>query len=173
MATQTETRVGVYEAMFLANQGAAASFGDLISHINNIFGRADAEVISMKKWDERRLSFEIDKQKRGVYILAYFSCPTDMVSHIERDVTISDKLMRVLITSADHLSAEEISAHDDRAGLETETKLRAQQGAAQDSAANSKVSLGAPVAAEAPAPAASAPAESDDSDDQDTDTDND
>ena len=173
MSTETETRVGVYEAMFLANQAAAASFGDLISHINTIFGRANAQVISMKKWDERRLSFEIDKQKRGVYILAYFNCPTDMIAHIERDVTISDKLMRVLITSADHLSAEEISSHDDRAGLETETKLRAQQGAAQESAANTKVSLGAPVAVEAPAPAAPAPVAANEADDQEVKADED
>ena len=85
-ATDTETRTGVYEAMFLANQAAAASFGDLIAHINHLFERANADVLAMKKWDERRLAFEIEKQKRGVYILAYFTCPTDMVAHLERDV---------------------------------------------------------------------------------------
>jgi small subunit ribosomal protein S6 len=164
MSTETETRVGVYEGMFLANQAAAASFGDLIAHINNLFERANAEVISMKKWEERRLAYEIDKQKRGVYILTYFKCPTDMIAHLERDVVISDKLLRLLVTSAEHLSDEEISSHDDRAGLETEAKLRAQQGEAEESTSSSKVHLGAPVAAEiAPvadaAPAAETPAE--------------
>jgi len=154
MTTETQARVGVYEGMFLANQAAAASFGDLIAHINSLFERANAEVISMKKWDERRLAYEMDKQKRGVYILTYFKCPTDMVPRLERDVQISDQLMRVLITSAEHLSDEEIQSQDDRAGLETEANLRAQQGNALDSAASSKVRLGAPVAQEAPAPAA-------------------
>lgn len=144
MATETETRVGIYEAMFLANQAAAASFGDLIAHINNLLSRANAEVIAMKKWDERRLAYEIDKQKRGVYILAYISCPTDMVARLERDVQISDQLLRVLITSADHLSDEEIGIHDDRAGLDTEAKLRAEQGETQDTETGSKARLGAP-----------------------------
>lgn len=161
MSTETETRTGVYEGMFLASQAAAASFGDLIDHINSLFERANAEVISMKKWDERRLAYEMDKQKRGVYILTYFKCPTDMVAHLERDVQISDKLLRVLVTTADHLTDEEIAVHNDRAGLETEAKLKAEQGDVEETA-SSKVHLGAPVASEvaAPeAPAAEAPAE--------------
>lgn len=161
MSTETEVRAGVYEGMFLANQAAAASFGDLIAHINHLLGRADAEVIAMKKWDERRLAFEIEKQKRGVYILAYFTCPTDKVAHLERDVQISDQLLRVLITSADHLSDEEIKANDDRTGLDTEAKFRAEQGDNGESEGSSKVRFGAP---EQPAPAAEeAPADAEDS----------
>lgn len=154
MTTETETRIGTYEAMFLANQGAAAAFGDLLAHINELFGRANAEVIAMQKWDERRLAYEIDKQKRGVYILAYISCPTDMVAHLERDVVISDKLLRVLITDASHLSAEEIAAIDDRKGLEVEAKMRAERSDAEGDQASSKVRLGAPVQETTAAPAA-------------------
>jgi len=148
MATETETRVGVYEGMFLANQAAAASFGDLLAHINNLFDRASAEVIAMKKWDERRLAYEIDKQKRGVYILAYFKCPTDMVGHLERDVQISEQLLRVLITSAEHLTDEEIAANDDRTGLDTEAKLKAEQVDTEQAEGNAKARLGAPAAEE-------------------------
>ncbi len=158
MATQTETRTGVYEAMFVANQAAAASFGDLIAHINHLFDRANAEVVAMKKWDERRLAYEMEKQKRGVYILAYFTCPTDMVAHLERDVQISDQLLRVLVTSADHLTEEEIKAHDDRKGLDTEAKLRAEQGDSTEGEGSSKVRFGAPEQPkkeEAPAPESS------------------
>jgi len=158
MSTETQVRTGVYEAMFLASQTAAASFGDLIDHINSLFERADAQVISMKKWDERRLAYEIDKQKRGVYILAYFKCPTDMVPHLERDVVISDKLLRVLVTSADHLTEEEIASFNDQDGLVTEAKLKAQAGDAAESSASKKVHLGAPVASEM-APAKEVPAE--------------
>ena len=114
----------------------------------------------MKKWDDRRLAYEIDKQKRGVYILAYIACPTDMVSHLERDVQISDQLLRVLVTSAEHLTDEEIKAHDDRTGLETEAKFRAEQGDSAEAEGSSKVRLGAPVQAPAaPAAAEEAPAE--------------
>ena len=158
MSSETEVRTGVYEAMFLATQTAAASFGDLLEHINTLFERANAEVISMKKWDERRLAYEIEKQKRGVYILAYFKCPTDMVPHLERDVVISDKLLRVLITSAEHLTEEEIAAFNDQDGLATETKLKAEAGDVKETEGSKKVHLGAPVASEMATPAKEAPA---------------
>jgi len=148
--TATEVRTGTYEGMFLVNQTAAAAFGDVLEHINHLFERADATVIAMKKWDERRLSYEMDKQKRGVYILAYFTCPTDMVAHLERDVVISDKIMRLMVTTADHLTEEEIATNDDRKGLETEAKFKAEQGEVEDSKKAATVRLGAPVQAPAP-----------------------
>lgn len=158
MSTDTQARTGVYEVMFLAGQAAAASFGDLVAHINHLIKRANGEVIAMKKWDERRLAFEIDKQKRGVYILAYVSCPADQVGHLERDVQISDRLLRVLVTSAAHLSDEEIAAADDRQALQDEAKMRAERAEAGEDAGESKVRLGAPeqqAAADAkPEPAA-------------------
>lgn len=161
--TATETRHGTYEAMILVTQTAAAAFGECLEHINHLFERADATVIAMKKWDERRLAYEMDKQKRGVYILAYFTCPTDMVAHLERDAVISDKIMRLLVTTADHLTEEEIAAHDDRKGLETEVKFRADQGDAAEATKSTGVSLGAPVQPQkpeaAPAAEAEAPAE--------------
>jgi len=159
--TTTETRTGTYEGMFLVTQTAAAAFGDVLEHINHLFERADATVVAMKKWDERRLAFEMDKQKRGVYILAYFTCPTDMVAHLERDAVISDKIMRLMVTTADHLTDEEIAVNDDRKGLETEAKFKAEQGEVEDSKKVSTVRLGAPVQASAPEAAApeAAPAE--------------
>ena len=107
--------------------GAAADFNALIEHINHLFERANATVVAMKKWDERRLAYEIDKQKRGVYILAYFTCATDQVAQLERDAQISDQVMRLMVTTADHLTDEEIKANDDRQGLSDEAKLKAEQ----------------------------------------------
>lgn len=69
---------------------------------------------------------------------------------------ISDKIMRLMVTTADHLTDEEIAVNDDRKGLETEAKFKAEQGEVEDSKKAATVRLGAPV--QAPAPEA-APAE--------------
>lgn len=143
MATQTAARTGEYEVMFLASQSAAAQLGGLLEHINEVIARANAEVIAMKKWDDRRLAYEIDKQKRGVYILAYVRCPTDQVAHIERDVAISEQLLRVLITTADHLTEEEMLANDQRQALADEARMKGQEVAEADNRSG-KVMIGAP-----------------------------
>jgi small subunit ribosomal protein S6 len=143
----SEKRRYTYEAMFLLSQATAADFGGAIAHINEVMQRGHATVLAMKKWDERRLAYEIKGQKRGVYILAYFSAPYDMLSHIERDCNLSEKIMRSLILRADHLTAEEIAAQDDRKGLELEAKMRAER-PAQPAAAAAAPEAAAP--AEAP-----------------------
>lgn len=144
--TTTQIRTGVYECMFLISQAAAADFGAIIEHINEILERGNAEVIAFSKWDERRLAYEIDKQKRGVYFLVYFSCPVDMVGHIERDAQLSEQIMRIMITKADHLTEEEMKSHDKRDELLVETKLRAARSEEEsEKQAASKVRLGAPV----------------------------
>ncbi len=160
--TQTAVKTSSYEVMFLTSPGAAADLNSLVAHIGELFERAGAEMISLRKWDERRLAFPIEKQKRGVYFLAYASMPIDGPAHLERDCVISEQIMRVLVTKSDHLSIDEMSVHDKRAELATEAKLKAEQGEAGEGERRSTVSLGAPVVEEAPkaeAPAAGAAAE--------------
>ncbi|MCA9280032.1 MAG: 30S ribosomal protein S6 [Phycisphaeraceae bacterium] len=155
-----EQRFGMYECMFLASQATAADFAGLIEHIDYLLGRANAEVISMRKWDERRLAFPIEKQKRGIYILAYVKAPREMVTKLERDVAISDKIMRMLIVRADHLSLEEMKAQDGRTELATEAKLRATQ-AEEQTRRGEAVVAGAPEQQEEPEVVAAGTEESD------------
>lgn len=121
----TEKRSYTYEAMFLIGQAAAADLSGVIEHIKEILARGHAEIIAMRKWDERRLAYEIKKQKRGLYILCYFKAPNDQLGHIERDCNLSEKVLRALILRADHLTQDEMAAADGRTELEVEAKLRA------------------------------------------------
>ncbi len=121
-----------YEGMYLISQQVAATFGEAIKHIRETIESAGGEIIAMKKWDERRLAYEIDKQKRGVYILVYFTAPTSALIKIENNCNLSEQIMRTMFTRTDHLTAEEISSNDERQALEDEANLRATRGASDD-----------------------------------------
>jgi small subunit ribosomal protein S6 len=141
-----DKRVYQYEAMFIIGQSQAADLSAVITHLNEILARGHAEVVAMRKWDERRLAYEIRGQKRGLYILVYFKAPGVDVAHIERDCNLSEKILRTLILRADHLTQDEMTAADGRKELEVEARLRAEKPAT-------------PVAAAAPAPAMAAAGE--------------
>lgn len=113
-----------YEVMFLLSGAQAAQLGETVKHIEDLFKRAHAEVIAMKRWDERRLAYEIDKNKRGTYILAYFSADPANLAGFERDCNLSEKILRVLIARVDHISIDEMKAADARQDLTTEANLR-------------------------------------------------
>lgn len=95
--------------MFLVDSAlAGADWNRVISLIEKIFERAGAEVISLKKWDERRLAYEINHKDRGTYILTYFRVDGSRIQSIERDVRLSEDLLRVLILNAEVMSSEDI-----------------------------------------------------------------
>ncbi|MBN2375626.1 MAG: 30S ribosomal protein S6 [Sedimentisphaerales bacterium] len=99
-----------YEGLFLVDSAvASANWDDVIKTLNTVFKRAKAKASSITKWDERRLCYEINGHKRGTYILCYFDADPDSITGIERDVQLSEVILRVMILRADKIPAEIIS----------------------------------------------------------------
>lgn len=138
-----ETVLRLYEGMFLVDSGAATvDWQSVLDEIQRVLDRAGAEVVSLKKWDDRRMAYEINRKSRGTYILTYFNCDTSKLSGIERDVQLSELLVRVLILRTDRMNEQDLA------------KLTPMEAAT----AASEAAVAAAAAAEAEA-AESAPAE--------------
>ncbi|MDX1681735.1 MAG: 30S ribosomal protein S6 [Phycisphaeraceae bacterium] len=99
-----------YEGLFLVDQTSGAEIEEVIAHVQEILERAEAEIEVLTQWAERQLAYPIRGQRRGVYLLAYFLCRGTQVPNIERDVRLSDHLLRALVTRADHIGDEELQA---------------------------------------------------------------
>ena len=155
----SEVRHGIYEGMFLFPQSAAADLRGVIDHVNSILDRADAEVVAMQKWDERRLAYDIASNKRGLYILTYFKADRSRIPSIERACNLSEIMLRAMVLRAEHVPTEEIEAADQRATLEDEIKLRETQAAEATTAAPTVTATAPAAKAPAEAPAEEAPAE--------------
>ncbi len=147
-----ETRINAYEGMFLFPQTVSADLQSAVDHVTEILGKGDASIVSFCKWDERRLAYDIKGNKRGVYFLCYFRCDASKLASIERDCRLSERLLRSMLTRADHLTEEQMLAVEGRQQLADEIKLRAEQPA-------EPVAVAEVVSAPASAPA-SAPDES-------------
>jgi len=107
-ATQNVTKK-LYEGMFLVDSAlATADWDGILAAVRTILERAGADLVSMKKWDERKLAYTIRSKTRGTYILTYFRAEGPRISQIERDVRLSEKIMRALILRADHLTQDDL-----------------------------------------------------------------
>lgn len=125
-----QDRIYTYEGMFLFPQSAVADLQAAADHVTEILNRAGAEIISFKKWDERRLAYEVKGNKRGLYFLVYFKAKGAKVANIERDCSLSEKMLRAMVTRADHLPEDVMKAAEGRQQLADEIKLRATNPAA-------------------------------------------
>ena len=101
-----------YEAMFLLGAAATADVEKSTTLVRGIIERHGGKLLVLKKWDERKLTYEIKGQKRGLYIISYFTAPGTTISSIERDVNLSEEVLRVLVTDAEHLNQAEMDAVD-------------------------------------------------------------
>ena len=113
----------LYEAMFLVDSNLAGSDWDgVLATIKNILGRAQAEIVSLRKWGDRRLAYEINHKNKGTYILCYFRADGNRIQDIERNVRLSERIMRVLILNAENRKIEDIEkdTSDVRAGKHKE-----------------------------------------------------
>jgi ribosomal protein S6 len=100
----------LYEALFLVDSGEAASdWQGINDHVKKIMERNEAEILSIRKWDERPLAYPIMGRKRGTYILVYFNALCVKLSAIERDTQLSERILRVIILRGDHITPEDMA----------------------------------------------------------------
>lgn len=106
---ETVAKKKLYEGMFLVDSAEAGTDWDgAIASITRILERANAEIVSIRKWDDRRLAYDIRRVSRGTYILCYFRADGGKIQDIEKAVQLSEKIMRVLVLNAEHMTAEDI-----------------------------------------------------------------
>ena len=92
----------LYEAMFLVDSAQAGSDWDgILAAINRVLKRADVDVVSIRKWADRKLAYEIGHKGRGTYILAFFNADPLKIASIEKDVNLSEQIARVLVLSTE------------------------------------------------------------------------
>jgi small subunit ribosomal protein S6 len=148
--TDLETEVKrLYEGMFLVDSGLAASDWDgVIASVETVLSRADAETVSLHKWDERSLAYAVVGKGRGTYILTYFHADPGRISGIERDVQLSESLMRVLVLRTDKMGHGDI---DKKTPAQKVAEAIAAAAAAAELKAKSEAAAESEVKEEAPA----------------------
>jgi small subunit ribosomal protein S6 len=122
---ETVAKNKLYEGMFLVDSSqAGADWDGIIAAIRTILEKAEAEIDSIRKWDDRRLAYAIKGKSRGTYILSYFRVDGGRIQGIERAVRLSEKIMRVLILSAERLRPEDIEKDTPATKVEMEKEKR-------------------------------------------------
>lgn len=107
-----KNNVYTYEGLFLFGTAATVDAEGSVKQIGDLITKHGGEILHLRKWDERKLAYEIKKNKRGLYVLAFFKAPGAAVDKITRDVNLSESILRVLITEADHLNLDEMKAQE-------------------------------------------------------------
>jgi small subunit ribosomal protein S6 len=65
--------------------------------LRGILEKNNAEVLVARLWDERKFSYQIGNQKKGIYFLTYFSSEGKNLVPIEHDCALNEMIIRQLV----------------------------------------------------------------------------
>ena len=87
-----------YEGMFLLDSNKyAANPQGMQSEGTGMLEKIGAQVLATRPWQDGKLSYPIDGQRKGVHFLTYFTADSLKVHDLDRMVKLSELVLRHLI----------------------------------------------------------------------------
>ncbi len=88
----------VYECMFILDSSkVAGNLETADKSLRAMLEKHSAEVLVSRPWDERKFTYPIKKQKKGIYYLTYFSSEGKNLVPIEHDCALNETILRMLV----------------------------------------------------------------------------
>lgn len=88
----------LYEGMFLLESGRFAADPDGMSKsITGMIEKAGGTLVAHRPWQDGRLAYPINGQRKGLHYLAYFRMPGTGLKDLNRACRLNDQVLRHLI----------------------------------------------------------------------------
>ncbi len=87
-----------YEVMYVID--AALEDGarvELINRFSELVKKNGGEIDRVDEWGKRRLAYSINYKTEGYYVLMYIKGPSELPRELERNMQISDSVLRYLV----------------------------------------------------------------------------
>ena len=88
-----------YETVYILDPGYDETrAGEEADKVSGWIKDIGGEVVEVQKWGKRRLAYEVNKKRDGVYTIFVFQVPCPGVNEVERRLRLNEDVMRVLTT---------------------------------------------------------------------------
>jgi small subunit ribosomal protein S6 len=67
-----------------------------LDRIRETVSQRGGKLVAINHWGKKKLAYEINKHTRGIYVHTHYLGGSDMVAEIERNLRISDNVLRFL-----------------------------------------------------------------------------
>jgi small subunit ribosomal protein S6 len=88
-----------YELLYLLHPDLEGTTDKVMEKVAGFITKVGGEVLSQEDWGKRKLAYKVAKNDFGVYILVTFKAETIKVVDIERNLRLSEEIMRSMIVT--------------------------------------------------------------------------
>ncbi|MBI4615158.1 MAG: 30S ribosomal protein S6 [Planctomycetes bacterium] len=115
-----------YEGMFLLDSSVPESeVGATVRLVHGLIEKLGGQIVTSRKWGDRRLAYEIGKHKKAHYELVYFRLPPENVATLRHDLELSEPVLRQLVLVHDEQRFEKLLAAEKDAAARAEQEAKA------------------------------------------------
>ena len=91
-----------YELMFILHPATEMEAQDaLIERYKGLVEQGGGSITEVRKWGKRRLAYEIDDQREGIYVLLNYEAESKVTDELDRVLKLTEAVIRFMITRSD------------------------------------------------------------------------
>lgn len=91
--------MGKYELLYIVHPDMESSIDKITDRVKSYIVGKDGKITYEENWGKKKLAYEIKKSEVGIYILVYFELPKDALTKIERELRLSEEIIRFMVLS--------------------------------------------------------------------------
>jgi len=95
-----EPEIRAYESIFIVKPSLSEEeIATILEKIKEIIEAQGGEVVSSSNWGKKKLAYEVQKERKGIYIVLHFKGKGAAIAEIERFYRFSDLIIKYMTIS--------------------------------------------------------------------------
>lgn len=86
-----------YELLYIVHPDLEASIDKITDKARGYIEARKGKITYEENWGKRKLAYPINKAEVGIYVLWYFEAPETALAKIERDMRLTEEVIRYMI----------------------------------------------------------------------------
>ncbi|MFQ5598188.1 MAG: 30S ribosomal protein S6 [Nitrospiria bacterium] len=68
----------------------------IIDKMKGIIEQEGGEIVAVENWGKRKLAYEVQSERKGIYVVIHFKGPSRLVRELERNYRISESIIKYI-----------------------------------------------------------------------------
>lgn len=91
-----------YETIYVLRPGTTnEGVAEINERIRNIIESLSGKIVKVDNWGKRRLAYEVEKERKGIYLYWQYLASRGVVAEIERNLRMLDSVIRYMTVKID------------------------------------------------------------------------
>lgn len=118
--------MNIYENIIIMNAAISDEEAEAaVTKIKDLVTGQGGEVLKVDVWGRRKLSYEIKKQKKGLYVLLIYKTPAATVKKLEDFYKVFDVVLKYMVVKLEKKQVQELEKSEPVAEAPAEQKVEA------------------------------------------------